>query len=104
VVGALRGGSGGQDWPPWRRLGGEPERREEPPHRVGLGHRAQDPARAGTAIAGQDVDREHAAQQPGDRKATAEEAQEVKRWLVSIAQRTAEAAKEGGVLDSAASE
>ena len=33
VVGALRGGSGGRDWPPWRRLGGEPERRKEPSHR-----------------------------------------------------------------------
>lgn len=33
-----------------------------------------------------------------DRKATGEEAEEVKRWLVGIAQRTAEAAKEGGFL------
>jgi hypothetical protein len=33
-----------------------------------------------------------------DRKTSPEEAQEVKRWLVSIAQRTAEAAKEGGFL------
>jgi hypothetical protein len=33
-----------------------------------------------------------------DRKAAPEEAQEVKRWLVSIAERTAEAAKEGGML------
>ena len=33
-----------------------------------------------------------------DRKATREEADGVKRWLVAIAQRTAEAAKEGGFL------
>lgn len=33
-----------------------------------------------------------------DRKASREEAEEVKRWLVTIAQRTAEAAKEGGFL------
>ena len=33
-----------------------------------------------------------------DRKASREEAEEVKRWLVSVAQRTAEAAKEGGFL------
>ena len=33
-----------------------------------------------------------------DRKASREEADEVKRWLVSIAHRTAEAAKEGGIL------
>jgi hypothetical protein len=33
-----------------------------------------------------------------DRKATPQEAEEVKRWLVGIAQRTAEAAKEGGFL------
>ena len=33
-----------------------------------------------------------------DRKASREEAQGVKRWLVTIAQRTAEAVKEGGFL------
>jgi len=33
-----------------------------------------------------------------DRKASKEEAEGVKRWLVAIAQRTAEAAKEGGFL------
>jgi hypothetical protein len=33
-----------------------------------------------------------------DRKASREEADGVKRWLVSLAQRTAEAAKEGGFL------
>jgi hypothetical protein len=33
-----------------------------------------------------------------DRKASPEEAEGVKRWLVGIAQRTAEAAKEGGFL------
>jgi hypothetical protein len=33
-----------------------------------------------------------------DRKATREEADGLKRWLVAIAQRTAEAAKEGGFL------
>lgn len=33
-----------------------------------------------------------------DRKAPRDEADEVKRWLVSIAHRTAEAAKEGGFL------
>ena len=35
--------------PPRRRLGRQPPRREEPPHRMGLGHRAEDPPRAGTA-------------------------------------------------------
>jgi hypothetical protein len=38
------GGAGGADGAARRGLGGEPERREEPPHRVGVGHRAQDPA------------------------------------------------------------
>ena len=33
-----------------------------------------------------------------DRKASPEEAEGVKRWLVTIAQRTADAAKEGGFL------
>jgi hypothetical protein len=33
-----------------------------------------------------------------DRKATPAEAEEVKRWLVGIAERTAQAAKEGGFL------
>jgi len=33
-----------------------------------------------------------------DRKVSADEAQELKRWLVTIAQRTAEAVKEGGVM------
>jgi hypothetical protein len=33
-----------------------------------------------------------------DRKASRDEAEGVKRWLVTIAQRTAEAAKEGGFL------
>jgi hypothetical protein len=33
-----------------------------------------------------------------DRKASRDEADEVKRWLVAIARRTAEAAKEGGFL------
>ncbi|MDQ3773130.1 MAG: hypothetical protein M3461_01445 [Pseudomonadota bacterium] len=45
-----------------RRLSGEPQRRQEPPHRVGLGHRAHDPARAGTARTDEDVNREHAGQ------------------------------------------
>jgi hypothetical protein len=41
--------SGGGDGPPRRRLGGEPQRGQEPPHGVRLGHRAHDPTRAGTA-------------------------------------------------------
>jgi hypothetical protein len=50
VVGAIARRSGGGDWPPRRRLGGQAERREEPPHGVGLGHRAE-PPRAPAAIA-----------------------------------------------------
>jgi hypothetical protein len=30
----------------WRRLGRQPERAEQAPHGVGLGHRAHDPAQA----------------------------------------------------------
>ena len=42
-----------------RRLSGQPERAEPPLDGMGLGHRAQDSARAGTARAHEDVDREH---------------------------------------------
>jgi hypothetical protein len=65
VVGGLRGGSGGRDWPPWRRRGGEPERRREPSHRVRLRHRPQDPPRAAAARTDQDLDRKHPAQELG---------------------------------------
>ena len=53
--------------PPRRRLGRQPPRREEPPHRMGLGHRAEDPPRAGTAGTDEDLDRKHAAEQRGGR-------------------------------------
>jgi hypothetical protein len=46
-----------------RRLGGQAERREEPPHGVGFGHRAEDPPRASAARTDQDLDREHAAEE-----------------------------------------
>ena len=49
------GGSGGGDEAGWRRFGGQPERGEEALHRVGLRHRADDPARAGTARTDEDV-------------------------------------------------
>jgi len=48
-----------------RRLGGEPEGAEHPPHGVGLRHRPQDPARVRTAIAHQHGKPEHPAEQPG---------------------------------------
>ncbi len=48
VVGAIARGSGGEHRPR-RRLGRQPQRREEPPERMGRGHRAHDPTRAGTA-------------------------------------------------------
>jgi hypothetical protein len=47
-----------------RRLGGEPERREEPPHGVGLGHRAQDPPPALAAVTHQHLKPEHPLEQP----------------------------------------
>ena len=47
---AIDRGSGGGDGAAGRRLGGEPERRQEPAHGVGLRHRAQDPPRPGTAV------------------------------------------------------
>ena len=46
VGSAIDRGSGGGDGAAGRRLGGEPERRQEPAHGVGLRHRAQDPPRA----------------------------------------------------------
>jgi hypothetical protein len=51
-----------------RRLGRQPERAEQAPHGVGLGHRAHDPPRAGTAGTDEDLDREHAAEQRGPRQ------------------------------------
>ena len=53
VVGAIDRGSGGGGGPPRRRLGRQPQRREEPPHRMGVGHRAEDPPPAPAAIAHQ---------------------------------------------------
>jgi hypothetical protein len=58
------GGSGGGAGPPRRRLGGEPERREEPVHGAGLRHRTEDPPRAAAALRDQDLDCEHPAQEP----------------------------------------
>jgi hypothetical protein len=43
--------------------------RQQPPHRVRLGHRAQDPAQAPAAFTDQHLDREHPAQQRGARSA-----------------------------------
>ncbi len=51
----------GADREAGRRLSGQPEHAEQPLDGVGLGHRAQDSARAGTARAHEDVDREHPA-------------------------------------------
>ena len=51
-----------------RRLGRQPERAQQAPHGVGLGHRPHDPARAGTAGTDEDLDREHAAEQRGPRQ------------------------------------
>jgi hypothetical protein len=48
-----------------RRLSGEPERCQEPPHRLRLGHRAHDPARARTARTDEDVNRDHPADKKG---------------------------------------
>ena len=45
-----------------QQLGGQPERSEQPLHRVGLGEGAEDAARAGTARTDEDVDGEHAAE------------------------------------------
>ena len=61
-AGIPMGGSGGGDGPPQRRLGRQPERAEQAPHGVGLGHRTHDPARAGTAGTDEDLDREQAAE------------------------------------------
>ena len=49
VDAGIDGGSRGGDGTVRRRLGRQPERAEQAPHGVGLGHRAPDPARAGTA-------------------------------------------------------
>jgi hypothetical protein len=57
------GGSGGREDRGRRRLGGEPERREEPAHGVGLRHRAQDPPPAPAAVAHQHLKPEHALEQ-----------------------------------------
>ena len=59
---SFRSGAGGR-CP--RQLSGKPEHRQEPPHRVGLGHRAHDPARAGTTRTDEDINREHAAEKGG---------------------------------------
>jgi hypothetical protein len=67
VVDANARRSGGGDGPPQRRLGGQAERREEPPHGVGLGHRAEDLPRVAAAWTNQDLEREHPAQEPGPR-------------------------------------
>ena len=53
---------------PGRRLGGQAERREEPAHGVGLGHRAQDPPWTATVWIVEDLDREPA--RLGDRATT----------------------------------
>ena len=50
-----------------RQLGRQPERAEQAPDSLGLGHRAHDPARAGTAGTDEDLDREHAAAEAGPR-------------------------------------
>jgi hypothetical protein len=65
VVGTIARGSGGGDGAAGRRLGGQAERREEPPHGGGVGPRAEDPPRAPTALTDQDLDREHAAEESG---------------------------------------
>jgi hypothetical protein len=57
--------SGGGDGPSRRRLGRQPERAEQAPHGLRLGHRVQDPARPGTAGTDEDLDREHAAEERG---------------------------------------
>jgi hypothetical protein len=53
------------DGSPRRRLRSQPQRHQHPPHRVGLGHRAQDPPRASAALTYQHLDREHPADEPG---------------------------------------
>jgi hypothetical protein len=53
------GGSRGSDGTVGRRLGGQPERAEQAPPGVGLGHRAHNPARPGTA--GTDIPLAHPA-------------------------------------------
>jgi hypothetical protein len=50
------GASGGGDHEIRRRLGREPERREEPAHGAGLGHRPEDPPRAAAARTDQDLE------------------------------------------------
>jgi hypothetical protein len=45
--------------------GRPPERAEQAPHGLWLGHRPQDPARPGTAGTDEDLDREHAAEERG---------------------------------------
>jgi hypothetical protein len=51
----------GADREAGRRLSGQSEHAEQPLDGVGLGHGAQDSARAGTARAHEDVEREHPA-------------------------------------------
>ena len=65
VVGAIDRGSGGGSGAPRRRLGRQPQRREEPPHRMGVGHRAEDPPPAPAAIAHQHIKAEHARSRSG---------------------------------------
>jgi hypothetical protein len=63
-VGAIARGSGGGGGLPRRRLGRQPQRREEPPHRMGFGHRAEDPPPAPAAIAHQHIKAEHPLEEP----------------------------------------
>ena len=62
---AVRRRSVGADGEGRRRLRGQAERGQPPSHRVRLRHGAHDPARAGTAGAHEDLDREHPAQERG---------------------------------------
>jgi hypothetical protein len=56
------GGSRGGDGTVRRRLGRQPERAEQAPHGVGLGHRTEDSPRATAARTNQDL--EHPLQAP----------------------------------------
>ena len=62
---AIDRGSGGGDGPSRRRLGRQPERAEQAPPGLRLGHRVQNPARPGTAGTDEDLDREHATEERG---------------------------------------
>jgi hypothetical protein len=75
------GGAGGREDRGRRRLGGEPERHQQPPHRVRLGHGAQDPPRPPAAIAHQpegDVhDRDRQQEQANERVLGADQLRQV---------------------------